>query len=352
MRLLITGGSGFIGSTLVHLAIERGHEVLNLDKLTYAANPASLADLDDHPAYRFLHADIADADAVRAAFTGFQPESVIHLAAETHVDRSIDAPDVFIRSNVTGTFTLLQATREYLSSLEFKVSGFRFLHLSTDEVYGTLGEEGAFTESSPYAPRSPYAASKAASDHLVRAWGETYGLPVVIAHPCNTYGPRQFPEKLIPLAILRALRGEPIPIYGDGRNIRDWLHVDDLAEGLLTLLDRGRPGQSYNLGAGNELTNLDLARKLISILDEAVEQRGAPAPPIEASSFKFEDLIFHVPDRPGHDFRYSLDPTKAREELGWRPKRSIDDGLHHTVAWYLDNESWWRPLQGRSDTPV
>ncbi|MCH7226440.1 dTDP-glucose 4,6-dehydratase [Haloferula sp. A504] len=351
MRLLVTGGSGFIGSNLVRLAIGRGHQVLNLDKLTYAANPASLTDLDGHPGYHFLQADIADADAVRAAFSDFQPESLIHLAAETHVDRSIDDPGDFIQTNVTGTSTLLQAARDFwlnpppvASAKEGPRSPLptpRFLHLSTDEVFGSLGtDDPPFTESSPYAPRSPYSASKAAADHLVRAWSATYGLPATVVHPCNIYGPCQFPEKLIPLVILKALRGETIPIYGDGRQVRDWLHVDDLAEALLLLLERGRPGQSYNLGGGHDLPNLDLVTKLLRILDDLTE-----APKHRSA----ETSVHHVPDRPGHDFRYALDSSKARTELGWQPRRSLDTGLRQTVEWYLDHESWWRPLLDQSN---
>lgn len=328
MKLLVTGGSGFIGSSLIRRAIEKGHEVLNLDKLTYAANPLSLQDLEGDPGYRFVHADICDEAAVHDAFTAFRPDAVIHLAAETHVDRSIDKPDAFIDTNITGTFTLLKAAREYLSASQLPPAAFRFLHLSTDEVFGSLGpDDSPFAESSPYAPRSPYAASKAGSDHIVRAWSATYGLPATVVHACNIYGPRQFPEKLIPLVILKALRGEPIPIYGDGKQIRDWLHVDDLTEGILSVLTQGEAGQSYNLAAGNPLANLDIVQKVLSIRDDL------PKTPIT-----------FVSDRPGHDYCYALDTTKAREALGWQAAHPVDRGLHETVDWYLGNEAWWRPI--------
>ncbi len=335
MKLLVTGGAGFIGSAVVRLAIARGHAVVNVDKLTYAACLDNVASVADHPAYAFEQADICDRAAMDALLDRHRPDAIMHLAAESHVDRSIDGPAAFVRTNLIGTFTLLEAARAYWQG-RGRPEGFRFHHVSTDEVFGSLGPEGKFTEESPYAPRSPYSASKAGSDHLVRAWGETYGLPVVLSNCSNNYGPYQFPEKLIPVVILNALAGRPIPIYGRGENVRDWLHVEDHAEALLEVLARGRLGESYNIGGENELSNLELVRKLCAILDA---KRPGAAP--------HSDLITFVADRPGHDARYAIDPRRMREELGWRPSYTVDEGLAQTVQWYLDNEPWWRALQGR-----
>ncbi len=335
MKLLVTGGAGFIGSAVVRLAIARGHAVVNVDKLTYAACLDNVASVADHPGYAFEQADICDRAAMDALLDRHRPDAIMHLAAESHVDRSIDDPTAFVQTNLVGTFTLLEAARAYWQG-RGRPEGFRFHHISTDEVFGSLGPEGKFTEESPYAPRSPYSASKAGSDHLVRAWGETYGLPVVLSNCSNNYGPYQFPEKLIPVVILNALAGRPIPIYGRGENVRDWLHVEDHAEALLEVLARGRIGESYNIGGENELSNLELVHKLCAILDA---KRPGAAP--------HGELITFVADRPGHDARYAIDPRRMREELGWRPSYTVDEGLAQTVQWYLDNEPWWRALQGR-----
>jgi len=335
MKLMVTGGAGFIGSAVVRLAIARGHEVINLDALTYAACLANVASVADHPGYVFEHADIRDAAAMDRMLAKHQPDAILHLAAESHVDRSIDAPGVFIETNVTGTYTLLQAARRYWEGAG-RPEGFRFHHVSTDEVFGSLGQTGQFTEDTPYAPNSPYSASKAASDHLVRAWGETFGLPILMTNCSNNYGPYHFPEKLIPVVILNALAGRPIPVYGDGSNVRDWLYVEDHADALLTVLDRGTVGRSYNIGGENELSNLELVRRLCAILDEL---RPETAP--------HDRLITFVTDRPGHDARYAIDPARMRSELGWRPSVTVDEGLRRTVAWYLAHEDWWRALQDR-----
>ncbi|PZX13488.1 dTDP-glucose 4,6-dehydratase [Palleronia aestuarii] len=335
MKLLVTGGAGFIGSAVVRLAIARGHEVVNLDALTYAACLDNVASVADAPGYAFVEADLRDADALGPIFAAHRPDAVLHLAAESHVDRSIDGPGAFVETNVTGTYNLLQAARAYWEA-EGRPEGFRFHHVSTDEVFGSLGPTGFFTEESPYAPNSPYSASKAASDHLVRAWGETYGLPVLLTNCSNNYGPFHFPEKLVPVVILRALAGEPIPVYGEGANVRDWLYVEDHADALLTVLAKGEVGRSYNVGGENEATNLDLVRRICAILDRLRPADGPHA-----------DLITFVADRPGHDLRYAIDPSRIREELGWRPSVTLDEGLERTVAWYLDNEPWWRALQDR-----
>jgi dTDP-glucose 4,6-dehydratase len=335
MRILITGGAGFIGSNLVRLAVGRGHEVLNLDKLTYAGNVASLRDIEGRPNYRFVHADICDAFAVQAAFADFRPDSVMHLAAESHVDRSIDGPMEFVQTNVVGTVTLLQAAREYLATSQVARSSFRFLHVSTDEVYGSLGDSGSFTETTPYDPHSPYSASKAASDHLARAWHDTYGLPVLVTNCSNNYGPFQFPEKLIPVVLIKALRGEAIPVYGKGENIRDWLYVEDHAEALLGVLENGRPGETYNIGGNNELRNIDLVRLLCGLLDEfRPRPDGKP----------YADQIHFVTDRPGHDLRYGIDASKIQNELNWTPKQDHESGFRKTVRWYLDHEYWWQEI--------
>lgn len=338
MRILVTGGSGFIGSHLVRTLLQRGVEVLNIDKLTYAGNPASLADIEADPRYRFLHADIADTAAMRAAFADFLPDGVMHLAAESHVDRSIDAPTDFMETNIMGTFALLQAARETWGG---DTVNKRFLHVSTDEVYGSLGMDGVFTEESRYDPRSPYSASKAASDHVVRAWHHTYGLPVIVTNCSNNYGPFQFPEKLIPLVILKALRGEPIPVYGNGENIREWIHVRDHVDALLTVIQKGRVGETYNIGGGHQLRNIDLVRQLCRILDGYVAV-GDIAPNHDGKSFA--ELITFVADRPGHDFRYAIDDSKVRGELGWSPSRTPDAGFCETVRWYLENPEWWQDI--------
>lgn len=335
MKLLVTGGAGFIGSAVVRLAIARGYQVVNLDALTYAACLDNLAPVADHPGYAFVHADIRDAEALERVFAEHAPDAVMHLAAESHVDRSIDGPGSFIETNVTGTYTLLQAARAHWER-QGRPAGFRFHHVSTDEVYGSLGATGKFTEETVYAPNSPYSASKAASDHLVRAWHETYGLPVVITNCSNNYGPYHFPEKLIPVVILNALEGQPIPVYGRGLNVRDWLYVEDHADALLTVLERGKVGRSYNIGGENEARNIDLVRMICAILDR-LRPEGAP----------HADLITFVADRPGHDLRYAIDPSRIREELGWRPSVTLQEGLERTVRWYLENAPWWRALQTR-----
>lgn len=392
MRILVTGGAGFIGSNLVRLLVARGHQVLNIDKLTYAGNPSSLVDLQDNPAHTFLQADICDAAAMRSAFSDFRPDWVMHLAAESHVDRSIDGPGAFIETNIIGTYTLLQAALNYWRSLEKEIANqgigdreqgaedgmkevfnsksniqhstsqksFRFLHVSTDEVYGSLGETGHFTETTAYDPHSPYSASKASSDHLARAWQDTYGLPVIVTNCSNNYGPYQFPEKLIPVVILKALCGEPIPVYGKGENIRDWLYVEDHAEALLAAVSKGIPGQTYNIGGDNEMTNLALVQLLCQILDEKVGGRSfgvsecgeteagvsegrvsvTEIPKIRNS----ENLITFVTDRPGHDLRYAIDASKIKKELGWEPKQDHESGFRKTVQWYLENEAWWQEI--------
>ncbi|ARE82970.1 dTDP-glucose 4,6-dehydratase 2 [Roseovarius mucosus] len=339
MRLLITGGAGFIGSAVVRLAVARGHEVINLDALTYAACLENVASVADSPLYTFVHADIRDRAALDRVFATHAPDAVLHLAAESHVDRSIDGPGTFVETNITGTYNLLEAARGYWQARN-KPEGFRFQHISTDEVYGSLPSDPRikFTEDTPYDPRSPYSASKAASDHLVRAWHETYGLPILITNCSNNYGPFHFPEKLIPVIILNALAGKPLPIYGDGSNVRDWLYVEDHAEALLTVLERGVPGRSYNIGGENELSNLDLVRKLCAVLDEL-------APRDDGLSYAAQ--ISFVTDRPGHDARYAIDPTRIRAELGWRPSVTVDEGVRRTVRWYLENEAWWRALLAR-----
>lgn len=334
-KILVTGGAGFIGSAVVRRAIRDGHAVVNVDALTYAACLANVAGVADHPAYAFEHADIRDAEAMARIFAAHRPDAVMHLAAESHVDRSIDGPGAFIDTNVRGTYVLLEAARAWWSAAG-RPGGFRFHHVSTDEVYGSLSATGQFTEATPYAPNSPYSASKAASDHLVRAWGETYGLPYVLTNCSNNYGPYHFPEKLIPVVILKALAGEPIPVYGQGLNIRDWLYVEDHAEALLTVLQRGAVGRTYNIGGENEVTNIDLVRRICALLDRMRPQARPHA-----------KQIAFVTDRPGHDLRYAIDPTRIRTELGWRPSVTLDQGLERTVRWFLDNEPWWRALQAR-----
>ena len=335
MKILVTGGAGFIGSAVVRLAIARGHCVVNLDALTYAACLDNVASVSTAPGYAFEQADIRDRAAVDRILAVHRPDAIMHLAAESHVDRSIDGPGAFIETNVTGTYNMLEAARAYWQR-EGKPAGFRFHHISTDEVFGTLGDAGKFTEDTPYAPNSPYSASKAASDHLVRAWAETYGLPVVMTNCSNNYGPFHFPEKLVPVVILNALAGKPIPVYGQGLNIRDWLFVEDHADALLLVLEKGALRRSYNIGGENEARNIDLVRSICTILDR-LRPQGAP----------HERLITYVADRPGHDARYAIDPRRIREELGWRPSVTLEEGLERTVAWYLANEGWWRALQTR-----
>ncbi|MCE8556957.1 dTDP-glucose 4,6-dehydratase [Ruegeria pomeroyi] len=339
MKLLVTGGAGFIGSAVVRRAIADGHAVVNLDALTYAACLDNVASVADHPDYTFVEADIRDRAALDAVFAEHGPDAVMHLAAESHVDRSIDGPGDFIETNITGTFNMLEAARKYWVG-QGRPAAFRFHHISTDEVYGSLPADPAvrFTEETAYDPRSPYSASKASSDHLVRAWHETYGLPVVLTNCSNNYGPYHFPEKLIPVIILNALAGKPLPIYGDGSNIRDWLYVEDHAEALLLVVTRGAVGRTYNIGGENERTNLELVRTLCAILD-AKRPRGG--------GVSYAEQITFVTDRPGHDARYAIDPTRIREELGWRPSVTVEEGLEKTVAWYLGNEAWWRALQSR-----
>ena len=335
MKLLITGGAGFIGSAVVRLTVERGHQVVNLDALTYAACLQNVAPVAESPLYRFEHADIRDRAALERIFATYRPDAVMHLAAESHVDRSIDGPAAFIDTNITGTYQLLEVARAHWQA-QGRPAGFRFHHISTDEVFGSLGEDGQFTEETPYDPRSPYSASKAASDHLVRAWHHTYGLPVVLSNCSNNYGPYHFPEKLIPVVILNALHGKPIPVYGQGVNVRDWLYVEDHADALLTVLRKGAVGRSYNIGGENEARNIDLVRKICALLDA---RRPESAP--------HDRLITFVADRPGHDLRYAIDPARIRTELGWRPSVTLDEGLARTVDWYLANEDWWRPLMER-----
>lgn len=365
-RCIVTGGAGFIGSALVrHLVRDTDATVLVVDKLTYAGNLESLKEVGVQPwsapdamcdeidsdsnfklsRCQFFQADICDIDAMTAAFDVFQPDTVFHLAAESHVDRSIDGPGEFVRTNVVGTATLLQAALAYWNNLpesspsgDFRIATkgeFRFQHISTDEVYGSLGKDGLFTESTPYAPHSPYSASKAASDHLVRAWHDTYGLPTLITNCSNNYGPYHFPEKLIPLVILNCLDGKPLPVYGNGANVRDWLFVDDHVAALLLVNEKGVPGETYNVGGRNERTNLEVVKAVCAVLDE-LRPRGTG---------KYEDLITYVKDRPGHDLRYAIDPSKLMRDLGWSPKETFDTGIRRTVQWYLDNEWWWRPIR-------
>lgn len=335
MKILITGGMGFIGSAVVRLAVSRGHEVINLDAMTYAACEANVAQVATSNLYSFEQADIRDRARLDDVFNTHSPDAVMHLAAESHVDRSIDGPSDFVQTNITGTFNMLEAARAYWQGAG-RPDGFRFHHISTDEVFGSLGEVGKFTEDTPYDPRSPYSASKAASDHLVRAWGETYGLPVVLTNCSNNYGPYHFPEKLIPVVILNALAGQPIPVYGQGKNVRDWLYVEDHADALLLVLAKGALGRSYNIGGENEAQNIDIVQKICALLDEMAPS-GAP----------HARLITYVTDRPGHDLRYAIDPSRIRTELGWRPSVTLDEGLRRTVRWYLDNAAWWQPLQAR-----
>lgn len=337
MRLLVTGGAGFIGSAVVRRAIAQDHAVCVVDKLTYAANLENLAPVSGHAQFRLATLDICDRAGVSAVLGEFKPDAILHLAAESHVDRSIDGPAPFIETNIVGTYRLLEAARDYWLTLTGPArESFKFLHISTDEVFGSLGEEGRFCETSPYDPRSPYSASKAASDHLARAWHHTFGLPVIVTNCSNNYGPYHFPEKLVPVVILSALEGRSIPVYGEGANIRDWLYVDDHAAALLLVASRGSAGETYNIGGNNECRNIDLVRAIC----RAVDQRR----PASRSS---EELITFVKDRPGHDFRYAIDASKIMRELGWRPSTALNDGLIKTVDWFLENEAWWQKLRAR-----
>jgi len=336
-KIIVTGGAGFIGSALIrHLVRNTDCEVMNLDKLTYAGNPASLKEVEQSPRYHFTQLDICDAEGVAKLFAEFQPDSIMHLAAESHVDRSIDDPLCFVRTNVLGTANLLQCALTYWKTLsEDRKAAFRFQHISTDEVYGSLGAEGFFKETTPYDPKSPYSASKASSDHMVRAWGHTFGLPVLISNCSNNYGPYHFPEKLIPLVILNALDGKPLPIYGKGDNIRDWLYVEDHAKALYLINRKGIPGETYNIGGHNERTNLEVVQAICRILDDLKPK----------ASGSYSDQIVFVADRPGHDQRYAIDADKLRNELGWNPEENFDTGIRKTVAWYLENDWWWRPIR-------
>lgn len=337
MKFMVTGGAGFIGSCIVRRLVAMGEEVVTLDCLTYAGHRESLGEALNAPNHRLVEVDIRDAQAIRRVFAEERPNIVMHLAAESHVDRSIDNPLDFVTTNVLGTVTLLQAATEYWRTLpDSRHEAFRFLHVSTDEVYGSLGETGVFTEATPYQPNSPYSASKASSDHFARAWHRTFGLPVVISHCSNNYGPYQMPEKLIPVTILAALEGRPIPIYGDGSNVRDWLFVEDHARALERIARKGRPGGVYNVGADEEVTNLEMARMLCACLDEM-----HPAD----NHRPYSRLITFVEDRPGHDKRYAIDSGRVREELGWQPAQSLQDGLRHTTRWYLENRWWWQSLR-------
>jgi dTDP-glucose 4,6-dehydratase len=337
MRILVTGGAGFIGSALVrYLVKEIGAEVLNFDKLTYAGNLASLKEVENYPNYQFVQADICDFTTVSKIFASFKPNYIMHLAAESHVDRSITGAKDFIETNIIGTFTILECARQYFADLDFNAKrDFRILHVSTDEVYGSLGEEGLFKETTPYDPSSPYSASKAAADHLAKAWNRTYGLPIIVSNCSNNYGPYHFPEKLIPLNILNALEGKPITVYGNGENIRDWLYVEDHARALYLICTKGRLGETYNVGGHNEHTNIEVIKRVCEIMDRYRPQNAPHA-----------KLITFVNDRPGHDARYAIDATKLENELGWKAQENFETGIEKTVKWYLENENWWRPLRG------
>ena len=340
-RIIVTGGAGFIGSAVIRkLIATRDWEVLNLDKLTYAGNLESLATVENNPRYKFVKADICDRDHVRKIFQDYNPSGIIHLAAESHVDRSIDGPREFIETNILGTYNLLEASRAYWNDLsEPDKANFKFHHVSTDEVYGSLGDTGFFTEETPYQPNSPYSASKASSDHLVRAWHETYHLPVVTTNCSNNYGPYHFPEKLIPLMILNALEGKPLPVYGKGENVRDWLFVDDHAEALLTVFEKGKVGHTYNIGGNNEKKNIDVVKTICVLLDEMRPRAGG---------HKYDELITYVKDRPGHDLRYAIDANKIMRDLGWKPSETFESGIRKTLTWYLENHTWCQHVQDGS----
>jgi dTDP-glucose 4,6-dehydratase len=335
-RIIITGGAGFIGSAAVRLLVEQGIEVLNIDCLTYAGNLASLNTVSDKPNYRFLQGNICDYDLMCKAFQEFRPDGVMHFAAESHVDRSIDGPGLFLQTNIIGTYTLLEATRKYWNTLDYtQQQDFRFLLVSTDEVYGSLGSTGYFSETSNYDPRSPYSASKASADHLASAWYHTYGIPTIKTNCSNNYGPYHFPEKLIPLITLNAISGKPLPIYGNGSNVRDWLYVEDHVRALWLVLNNSKPGETYNIGGHNEHTNLEVVKSICKVLDELY-------PRLDGQSYA--NQIEFVVDRPGHDQRYAIDPTKIMTDFGWKPKETFETGLRKTIKWYLDNKSWWQPL--------
>ncbi|MEN8220074.1 MAG: dTDP-glucose 4,6-dehydratase [Pseudomonadota bacterium] len=339
MKLIVTGGAGFIGSAVIRYLINESETtILNIDKLTYAGNLDSLSPVSNNPRYHFAQVDICDAPALQQVLTQFQPDAIMHLAAESHVDRSIDGPAEFINTNIVGTYTLLETVRSYWQSLDSAAqTRFRFHHVSTDEVYGSLGKTGLFTETTPYQPNSPYSASKAASDHLVRAWHHTYKLPVVTTNCSNNYGPYQFPEKLLPLMIINALAGKPLPVYGKGENVRDWLYVDDHARALCLVLEQGQVGETYNIGGHNEKTNLEVVQTLCHILDE-----------MQPTSAPHNQLITFVTDRPGHDLRYAIDASTIQKTLGWQPLETFETGLRKTVQWYLDNRDWWQRVRDGS----
>ncbi|MGB5326506.1 MAG: dTDP-glucose 4,6-dehydratase [Pseudomonadales bacterium] len=339
-RIIVTGGAGFIGSAVIrYLLSSTNAHVLNIDKLTYAGNLSSLAGVSENSRYRFLRADIVDSEAMSGAFGEFKPDAVMNLAAESHVDRSIDSPATFIKTNIVGTYTLLQVARQYWQDLAVaEQQSFRFHHISTDEVYGSLGEKGLFSENTAYDPRSPYSSSKAASDFLARAWYHTYGLPVIVTNCSNNYGPYHFPEKLIPLSILNALEEKPLPIYGKGENVRDWLYVDDHAAALVLAIEKGRPGQTYNIGGNNERTNLQVVQSICDLLDEMQPR---------SNGISYRKLIEFVPDRAGHDMRYAIDASKIISELGWQPRENFSSGLRKTVRWYLENHEWWQPIRSK-----
>jgi dTDP-glucose 4,6-dehydratase len=338
MRVVVTGGAGFIGSAVCrHFISDLGYEVIVVDKITYAGNLASLAPVASSPRYVFEKHDICDADAVKKIFAKHRPDAVVHLAAESHVDRSISGSDVFVKTNVLGTFTLLETARRYVSTRRANESiDFRFIHVSTDEVYGSLGHEGLFTETTAYDPSSPYSATKAASDHLAKAWHRTYGLPVIVSNCSNNYGPYHFPEKLIPLIILNALDQKPLPVYGNGSNVRDWLYVEDHARALGVILAKGRPGETYNIGGQNERRNIEVVRQICTWMDR-----------LRPNDRSYHDLISFVADRPGHDQRYAIDATKLESELGWSAKETFETGIEKTVRWYLERADWWKPLRDR-----
>jgi dTDP-glucose 4,6-dehydratase len=343
MKILVTGGAGFIGSALVRYLInETEHSVINVDKLTYAGNLESLKSIESNARYRFEQVDICDAAKIERLFQHYQPDAIMHLAAESHVDRSIDGPAAFIQANIVGTYTLLDAARKYWQAMaDAQRQAFRFHHISTDEVYGALGETGLFTEETAYDPSSPYSASKASSDHLVRAWHRTYGLPVIVTNCSNNYGPFHFPEKLIPLVILNALEGKPLPVYGKGDQIRDWLYVEDHARALYKVVTEGSVGQTYNIGGHNEKTNLEVVKTICGILDDLM-------PDHPGNITRYEELITHVTDRPGHDKRYAIDAGKINKELNWTPKETFETGIRKTVQWYIDNQPWWHSVQDGS----